>query len=372
MKDTTSLASKKKLPSPEPAAGLLAYQRERELALAYSPRRRENYERYSRSVRRSAEVDYLPVVLDIENVSRCNFRCIMCDISNLPKGKRAVDLSLDSFRKLIDEQYGLVEIKLHGLGEPLLQGEQYFEMIKYARAQHIWVRTVTNGSALKGNDNYKKLIDTGINEVQVSIDGADKETFEKIRRGSKFELVAEGAKLLNDYCRQKNRLITKMWTMVQRDNMHQLEALVDLAHSLGFSSQTFSLHMHGFGSAEMISRNAELVVESKLSSERLEALVERGKQKGVTVSFWNVHDKYDWKDPEKLCPWPFERAYIASDVRTVPCCMVSNPDRYEIGRGKSFTEAWNSDEYAAFRRAHLTGNLPEVCKACYRTNTDKE
>lgn len=205
------------LPSPLPADGREAYTRERELALAYSSRRRENYERYLASNRRSATVDYLPIVLDIENVSRCNFRCIMCITNDFKKGKRARDMSVDEFKRLIDEQYGLVEIKLHGIGEPLLQGDDFFEMVRYARAQHIWVRTVTNASLLHRRDNYKKLVDSDINEIQISIDGADKEVYERIRRLADFEQVTANCKLINQYSRSAGKLRTKMWTVVQRE-----------------------------------------------------------------------------------------------------------------------------------------------------------
>src|SRR5258705_1616664 len=124
--DAVALAARRQLrelPAPDPASGVEAYQRERELALATSPRRRENYEKYIRSSRRSAVVDYLPIKLDIENVSRCNFRCTMCVVSDWEKGKRGEDLALEDFQRLIDEQYGLVEIKLQGIGEPTMQGD---------------------------------------------------------------------------------------------------------------------------------------------------------------------------------------------------------------------------------------------------------
>ena len=108
------------LPMPEPAAGVEAYARERELALESDPRRRANYERYLASRRRSPAVDYLPIKLDIENVSRRNYRCTMCVVGGWEKGKRAEDMPLDAFKQLIDDQYGLLEIKLQGIGEPLL------------------------------------------------------------------------------------------------------------------------------------------------------------------------------------------------------------------------------------------------------------
>jgi len=47
----------------------------------------------------------------------------------------------------------------------------------------------TNASLLHLRDNYKKLVDTGVNEIQISIDGATKDVFEGIRVGSVFESV---------------------------------------------------------------------------------------------------------------------------------------------------------------------------------------
>jgi hypothetical protein len=58
-------------------------------------------------------------------------------------------------------------------------------------------------------------------------------------------------------------------------------------------------------------------------------LVERG-ERGVRVSFWNVADKFD---AEHVCPWPFERAVVTSDLRTVPCCMIGDPDALRACQG---------------------------------------
>jgi len=356
------------LPAPEPAAGMAAYLRERELALSSSTEKRENYERSLRASR-GPTVDFLPIKLDIENVSRCNFRCTMCVVSDWPKMKRADDMSVESFKRLIDEQYGLLEIKLQGIGEPVMQGDDFFEMIRYARGRHIWVRVTTNASLLHIKNNYKKLIDTDVNEVQISIDGADKATFEGIRRGSVFERVIENCKLINGYCTGKGITRTKMWTVVQRDNAHQLTSLVDLAAELGFMSQVFSLNLTDWGLESWHEINSRINVEDTLSPESLFSLVEQGEQLGVTVRFWNVNEKYRLGDTKTLCPWPFERAYIGSDMRVSPCCYIGNPDVYQIdGRideTRSFKDIWLGKEFEDFRRSHLEGHLPKICEGCY-------
>ena len=67
------------LPTPKP--DLQAYDRERRLALLTSPRRLLNYLRFRWAARRP-HISHWPIKLDIENVSRCNFACTMCQVSN--------------------------------------------------------------------------------------------------------------------------------------------------------------------------------------------------------------------------------------------------------------------------------------------------
>lgn len=361
----------RRLPAPEPSAGIAAYHREHELALAASPAKRANYARYLAAQRRDAEPDYLPIKLDIENVSRCNFRCIMCSVSSWHKGRRAADLPLAAFERLIDEQVGLVEIKLQGLGEPTIQREPYFEMIRYARARHIWVRTTTNASLLHLKDNHRKLVDADPNEIQISIDGATKPVFEGIRRGSVFERVIDNCRQLNGYCRERGVVRTKMWTVVQRANLHQLADLVRLAADLGFRHHVFSLELVDWGMAEWRTANDAVSVEHELDPDALLALVGLGADLGVQVRFWNTTEKYSVRAPETRCPWPFERAYVSSDMRVVPCCTIGNPDVHQIGPAldpqvpDAFARHWHGPEFTAFRRAHLDGNIPDICKACY-------
>jgi pyrroloquinoline quinone biosynthesis protein E len=255
---------------------------------------------------------------------------------------------------------------LQGIGEPTLQRDDLYEMIKYARASHIWVRTTTNASLLHLNDNYKKLIDADTNEVQISIDGADAETFEAIRRGGVFKQVAANCKLINDYQKAKGVCRTKMWTVVQRGNVHQLEALVDLAAELGFASHVMAFNVNDWGLEGWKERKERLSARDLIGLERMLALVDRGTAQGVAVQYWDTIDTYGTETPEKLCPWPFERAYFSSDKRIVPCCFIANPDTYEFdGSAEGLSRVWNGEAYAEFRQAHLDGRIPQICKACY-------
>lgn len=355
----------RRLPQPEPMPNATAYRRERWLALATSPRRLVNYVKYMRSSRRSGRVHYLPIKLDIENVSRCNFHCTMCQVSAWPRFKRAEDMTFEDFKLLIDQQYGLVEIKLQGMGEPTLGRETFYRMIRYARSKHIWVRTVTNASLLHVNDNYRKIIDAGTNEVQISIDGATKSTFEKIRRGSNFELVVKNCTMINRYCQEQGLRRTKMWVVVQRDNVGELLPLANLCGEMGFASLVYSLNLTDWGQEQWRAANSDATVDREVTPELVKEIIARCGAYGIRVGFWNITSKYSARDVRKLCPWPFERAYVSSDMRIVPCCMLANPDVSELGSAREFSAQWRAETYVKFRQAHLDGCVPKVCRGCY-------
>jgi|TARA_B100002003_G_C14056901_1_gene508924 pyrroloquinoline quinone biosynthesis protein E len=329
------------------------------------PQRRENYNIFVNSSRNSSYLNYLPIKLDIENVSRCNFHCTMCSVSKWHKLTRARDMTMDEFKNLIDEQYGLVEIKLQGLGEPFLS-KDFIPMVKFARERDIWVRSTTNASLLDRNDNYKEIIHADICELQVSIDGASKGTFEKIRAGSRFEKVIANSTLLNEYASKENRHRTRAWTLVQRDNFHELEDIVLLCAEMGFKRLTFSLDVEDTAWIKTSkSHISNIDRKDKFNLDNAWDLVDIGKNKDIEVTFWITFDKFETNMPENLCPWPFERAVISSDMRVVPCCMIANPDIYELGDGSDFSNTWNSDTYQKFRQAHLSSDIPGICKKCY-------
>ncbi len=328
------------------------------------PERKVNYERYKQS-RRDPTVNYLPVKLDIENVSRCNYHCSMCEVSEWPKFQRAGDMSLEDFKHLLDEQYGVIEIKLQGLGEPTL-GKCLPEMIAYARSRHIWVRSTTNASLLHLKDNYKRVIDSDVCELGVSIDGATKATYEAIRRGGIFERVQENCKRLNEYARQVGRHRTRMTTVVQKGNFDELEQLVDLAAELGFIRQAFSLDVIDFGLDRWNETNSKVDMHQRFTVERGQELIERGKRLGVEVTYWIIEDKYDNSTRENLCPWPFERLYVSSDMKMVPCCLVGNPDVYSLGNARTLSSDWNAEAMQQFRRMHIDGKVPRICSMCYK------
>ena len=202
--------------------------------------------------------------------------------------------------------------------------------------------------------------------MQVSIDGGSKETFEKIRAGSRFEKVVNNVTLLNNYASKVNKHRTRAWSLIQKDNLNESELIVKLCSNLGFKRLTFSLDVEDTAwNSDKKENVAELDSKQEFSLKKANELIEYGIANEIDVSFWMTFDKFNHSNADKLCPWPFERAVISSDMRIVPCCMVANPDIYELGKNKSLSEIWHSESYVNFREMHLNNNLPNICKSCY-------
>lgn len=307
---------------------------------------------------------HLPTIMDLEPNSTCNFRCTMCQVSNWENGKRADDMSLEDFKEFCDENNHFTEVKLHGMGEPLLH-KKYFEMLEYLSSQHIWTRTSINGSLLHIKENYKKLIDAGIGEVQCSFDGATKEVYEKIRVNSNFERVVENFTLLNTYANTKNRPYTRMWALIQKSNRHQIVDFVELAVKMNFKRLSFSISLNDWGREEWNQNNKEQQA-NRLSMQEHQTLIELSKKYDIDITLWEQESSYSTKDKNTLCSWVFNRPYISSDLKVVPCCMIADPSVVNFGESNDFSNVWNNEKYQNFRQLHLDGDIPQCCKNCYK------
>ena len=327
------------------------------------PKRYKNYQKYLKN-KVSLKPDFMPIKADIENVSRCNFACKHCMASTYATAKgRARDLGFDNFAKFIDEQYGLIEIKIQGVGEPFLD-KDFIKMVKYASDKYIWVRSTTNGSLLHLNDNYKKIIDANIGELQISIDGANTKTFESIRINGKFDRITKNCILLNEYSRSiSDKPKTRMWAVLQKKNFHQAKDLVKLAKELKFKRVTLSVELRPWEGYEKLSDFTESQKITSVSQAWFDEIDSYAKEIDMDVSFWYSTVRFSKKSP---CFWPFERFLLSSEGLMVPCCTICDPAVYQYGNISDFKNIWfDSDKLLEFRRAHIEGNIPDMCENCY-------
>lgn len=329
------------------------------------PRRKKSYDMAMNS-KRDPIVDHFPINMDIENVSRCNLSCEVCQASSRNGKPRAADLPLNRFKEVIDEQFGLVEMKLQGNGEPTIH-KDFAKMIAYAADRDIWVRSTTNGTLLHHHRCYQDIIDAGIGEIQISIDGASKNVYESIRTGADFDRVGENCMLINDYCRSKNIERTRMWVLLQSRNFHELDHFPELAKRLGFRRLTISMQIHGWGQDILTIKNRKHDVHHRVSQDDIDRLLAKAEDLGIELSLYCSSERFR---PDNICFWPFERLFLSSEGNIVPCCIISNPDVCSMGKYEDFEKTWNSRVFQKFRERHIRGAVPHFCRYCYNGESD--
>jgi len=81
-------------------------------------------------------------------------------------------------------------------GEPFMH-PRAVDMLEYVKAKypHIYCYTSTNGLLLNKEKTHR-LVELGMDEITFSVDGPDQETYEKYRRGGKFDRVMDNMKQL--------------------------------------------------------------------------------------------------------------------------------------------------------------------------------
>ena len=143
-----------------------------------------------------AKMRNIPAEVCIETTSKCNLACIMCPRENMRRLQMEMDFEL--YKKIVDQcvELGVKCIKPHNFGEPLM-ASAFADHIKYIRqrSKTIKILLVTNGQLLTGR-TADLLIEEKVDAVNLSIDGASQESYEKIRRNGKYERVVANAKQL--------------------------------------------------------------------------------------------------------------------------------------------------------------------------------
>src|SRR5260370_25421374 len=130
------------------------------------------------------QVVTLPSSIYLETTSRCNEFCQQCPRTLLSREDDR-DLSFDKFRSIVDQFPVLERVVLHGLGEPLLN-KDLPRMISYLKDRGTIVLFNSNGIALT-RSRGQQLIDAGLDEYRLSMDGATRETYAQVRGVDAFE-----------------------------------------------------------------------------------------------------------------------------------------------------------------------------------------
>ena len=315
----------------------------------------------------TAAITQLPILILYPH-SRCNCRCVMCDIWKTNESREITTADLD--RHAADIAALGVRWVIFSGGEPLMHSD-LFRLC--ARLRPLGVRLTVLSTGLLLARNAHSIVEH-IDEVIVSLDGPP-DVHNKIRRVvGAFESMSEGIRELHRL--QPDFPIAARCT-VQKQNCASLIATSETARSLGLTSISFlaaDLTSTAFNRQEpwSIGRQREVGLnadEVRVLAQEVEALIES-----------RAGSAFILESPEKLrrivhhfkahlgmveaaaprCNAPWVSAVIESDG-TVRPCFFHEP----IGNvsERSLIKVLNSPRALEFRESLRIAENP-VCRRC--------
>lgn len=301
-----------------------------------------------------------PITAQIEPNSSCNLRCEMCirDKIGMPIG----DMKFEDFKIILEKLDSLFKIHLSGQGEPFLN-KDLFKMIDYANKNGILVNTNTNGTLLT-EKTIEEICKVEMGEIAVSLESANKKTYEKIRKGANFDKVIENIKNLNEKLKQKNKsTIVSFAVTILKDNVEEIPEFVNLANEVGIKKIIFQTIQ---SKEDYVSNYSEDAKKQGVINlwEKIKENMEKAKEVAKKNKIKLIFDE----EKSKGCLWPWRGIYVTWDGYVTACCKILNYKNPLMGNliKEDFWKIWNGKEYQMFRKLLKERKAPVPCVGCNR------
>lgn len=317
--------------------------------------------------------DY-PIHMQLESTDACNLNCTTCSRDVIVD--KASILPEEHWKTVID-QIKPANLNVSGIGEPFLHPE-IFSIIRFAKSRGAAVNCATNFTRVNGR--HRELVESGIDQLKISIDATDPETFRLIRGEYLWQHIIDNIRELNKWKEKlgSDKPSIRFNFALQRFNYEQVVDLVELARTL----KVEGIYYQFLSYVDMEDRKAMLTGD--MSREKLLALLDEAGSKaseyGISTNldlwkrdfelFWNkMHDIESYRPNDKKCYMPWISTWLGADGWVRPCpVMPWTVDEGRMGnlREQSFEEIWNSSTYRDLREALKRGERPtRSCKTCY-------
>ncbi len=274
----------------------------------------------------------LPVEYIVETTAKCNLYCPMCPRETHKQPK--ADMSDAVFERLVREAGETAEhMMLIGLGEPFMD-PKIMQRIEFCHRHSISTLLSTNGTFLD-EKNAARILDSPLEQLTLSFDGATKETFEFYRKGAKFEKVRDN---FVRFARMKHERRSKLQVVVQMVRMERNAGEVD----------EFVRFWNAVPGIDLLRVKAD---ETNLM--RPDA--------GHAADDWKHPCHYLWRGP----------MYVKQNGDVYPCCQSYMLDGSPVGNldTEPLEQIWNSASMQHLRVLHATGRAGEIdmCARCCTT-----
>lgn len=251
------------------------------------------------------------------------------------------------FREIIDQVSDhVLYLTFYFQGEPFLN-PAFTNMLAYASSKKIFTATSTNAHYLD-DATARKVVESGLDKLIISIDGTSQETYEQYRIGGSIEKVLEGSKRVVEW---KRKLKSKtphliFQFLVLKHNEHETGKVKRIADAIGVDDVVFkTAQVYDY-------ENGNQLVPSNEKYSRYR------KNKDGTWKIKNKLLNHCWK--------MWHSCVITWDGKIVPCCFDKDA-AHVMGdlKEKNLSEIWNHDSYRQFRSAILQNRSEiDICKNC--------
>jgi hypothetical protein len=201
---------------------------------------------------RDLNVSALPSRLYIECTAACNISCAQACCApetGITRTRQAGMLDFELFTRVIDEAGpSLGRIDFFNYGEAFLH-KRAIEMCEYIKSRHphIYLYTSTNGLALN-DEQVRRLVRSGIDEVTFSIDGATKDSYVKYRQRGDFDKAIRNLRAAADEKRSAGRDVPFInWRyilFVHNDSDEEMTRARQMATEMGVDRLCWELTDH--------------------------------------------------------------------------------------------------------------------------------
>ncbi len=289
----------------------------------------------------------MPASISIEPTTACNLGCPECP-SGLKKFSRPTgNLQVDLLSNVLDEIGSYLQyLTFYFQGEPFIHPKM-ISLIRMASERGIFTATSTNAHFINER-TAGEIVESGLNQLIISIDGTTQEVYEQYRRNGSLEKVLEGTRQIIA-ARKKLRSrfpLVYFQFLVVKPNEHQIEEVEALGKKMGVDGVLFkTAQVYDF-------KNGNPLIPTNDKYARYKA------ENDGTFSIKNNLLNQCWK--------MWQSCVLTWDGRMVPCCFDKDAT-HEMGRigDASFRDIWFGERYHAFRSSLLRSRSEiDICKNC--------
>ncbi len=299
--------------------------------------------------------------------SKCNMKCNFCPYHSPLRQADPLefeDMSLETFRWILDRFKQAVFLDLTGAGEPFLH-KDIFDMIKYGHKRKMSVIIATNGTIIGGM--LERIVNSPLSLLNISLDACSSAEYERMRSGSRhvFHTVLKNfAHLVEKRNKLKGKLKLRVSFVCTKTNYRSIPDKVELAEDLGADLAMFD-NLIPFGLPDFLNDQC-LYAEDTDVMEVIKS-IERPKS-NLTVYMPKLYKR---RITERKCEMPFTQLTVDSEGNVSTCCIVAPNRRY----GNVFQDenVWNNPAYLRMRKTLIDESLPlpDFCKTCYGLGIDR-